>query len=108
MEVIVPLLDLSVTLLEPTMQMLKVALAWWLQPTVWHSGGSARACNTSSIQTTMAALSRNLTADEAYRLGKENIKDIIACGFDSEKTFIFSDYDYMGGMFYQNTIEIAA
>ena len=58
--------------------------------------------------TIMAALSRNLTADEAYRLGKENIKDIIACGFDPKKTFIFSDYDYMGGMFYRNAIEISA
>ncbi|CAL5223036.1 g5491 [Coccomyxa viridis] len=51
---------------------------------------------------------RNLSADEAYRLGKENVKDIIACGFDPEKTFIFSDYDYMGGMFYRNIIEISA
>ena len=51
---------------------------------------------------------RNLSADEAYRLGKENVKDIIACGFDQEKTFIFSDYDYMGGVFYRNIIEISA
>ncbi len=51
---------------------------------------------------------RNLSADEAYRLGKENIKDIIACGFDPAKTFIFSDYDYMGGKFYRNIIEISA
>ena len=54
------------------------------------------------------AFCRNLSADEAYRLGKENIKDIIACGFDPAKTFIFSDYDYMGGKFYRNIIEISA
>ena len=41
-------------------------------------------------------------------MGKENVKDIIACGFDPEKTFIFSDYDYMGGTFYRNIIEISA
>lgn len=32
----------------------------------------------------------NLTVEETYRLGYENAKDIIACGFDPEKTFIFS------------------
>jgi len=36
------------------------------------------------------------------RLGKENAKDIIACGFDIAKTFIFSDFDYVGGAFYRN------
>ena len=48
----------------------------------------------------------NLTADQIYELGKENIKDIIACGFDPNKTFIFSDFDYMGGRFYRNIVEI--
>ena len=28
---------------------------------------------------------------------RENIKDIIACGFDVNKTFIFSDIAFMGG-----------
>lgn len=28
-------------------------------------------------------------------MGYENIKDIIAFGFDLEKTFIFSDVDYI-------------
>jgi len=28
----------------------------------------------------------------------ENAKDIIACGFDKSKTFLFSDLDYMGHM----------
>jgi len=38
---------------------------------------------------------------------RENAKDIIACGFDLEKTFIFSDYAYMGGAFYVNVSKIA-
>lgn len=29
-------------------------------------------------------------------MGKANAKDIIAVGFDPKKTFIFSDFDYMG------------
>lgn len=33
---------------------------------------------------------------------KKNVKDIIAIGFDPKKTFIFSDYEYMGGAFYRN------
>jgi len=32
-------------------------------------------------------------------LTRENAKDIIACGFDLDKTFIFSDCDYMGHMY---------
>lgn len=34
--------------------------------------------------------------DEARQLAFENAKDIIACGFDIEKTFIFSDFDFIG------------
>lgn len=34
-----------------------------------------------------------------------NCKDIIALGFDKQKTFIYSDYEYMGGHFYQNVTE---
>lgn len=49
---------------------------------------------------------RALELEEAYRLGKENIKDIIACGFDPDKTFIFSDFDYVKGEFYRNVIRI--
>ncbi|KAK9907769.1 hypothetical protein WJX75_009683 [Coccomyxa subellipsoidea] len=51
-------------------------------------------------------LFRALELEEAYRLGKENIKDIIACGFDPDKTFIFSDFDYVKGEFYRNVIRI--
>uniref|UniRef100_A0A8C9GHJ2 Tryptophan--tRNA ligase, cytoplasmic n=1 Tax=Piliocolobus tephrosceles TaxID=591936 RepID=A0A8C9GHJ2_9PRIM len=39
---------------------------------------------------------KDLTLDQAYGYAVENAKDIIACGFDINKTFIFSDLDYMG------------
>ena len=41
-------------------------------------------------------LFQDLTLEETYRMTYENAKDIIACGFDIEKTFIFSDIDYIG------------
>lgn len=37
----------------------------------------------------------------------QNAKDIIACGFDMKKTFIFSDYGYMGGSFWEMVTEVA-
>jgi tryptophanyl-tRNA synthetase len=39
---------------------------------------------------------KDLQVDEANRLAFENAKDIIACGFDVEKTFIFCDFDFIG------------
>ena len=33
------------------------------------------------------------------------MKDIIALGFDPKKTFIYTDYEYVGGHFYWNTSE---
>lgn len=39
---------------------------------------------------------KDLTLDQAHGYAEENAKDIIACGFDINKTFIFSDLDYMG------------
>lgn len=39
---------------------------------------------------------KDLTLEEAKRLSVENAKDIIACGFDKKKTFIFSDLQFMG------------
>lgn len=46
-----------------------------------------------------------MTLEDAYRFGFENVRDIIACGFDVKKTFIFSDCDYMGHM-YRNVIRV--
>ena len=40
---------------------------------------------------------KNLTIAECERLARENAKDIIACGFDVERTFIFTDLNYVGG-----------
>ena len=47
---------------------------------------------------------RGLELDEARRLSRENTKDIIACGFDVRRTFIFTNFDYMGGEFYRNVV----
>ncbi|XP_071453786.1 tryptophan--tRNA ligase, cytoplasmic [Hetaerina americana] len=51
---------------------------------------------------------KDITLEEANRLAYENAKDIIACGFDKEKTFIFSDLDFIGQCpaFYQNMVRI--
>lgn len=42
---------------------------------------------------------KDLELDECYELGYQNCKDIIACGFKPEKTFIFSNLDYIGHMY---------
>ncbi len=47
-----------------------------------------------------------LSLEEAHRLGKENAKDIIACGFNPQKTWIFSDLDTMGGSFYKTIVRL--
>ncbi|DBA93615.1 TPA: hypothetical protein ACH3X3_013692 [Trebouxia sp. C0006] len=55
------------------------------------------------------ALWRGLDIKESQRLARENCKDIIACGFDVNRTFIFSDFGYMGnggGGFYENIVSI--
>jgi tryptophanyl-tRNA synthetase len=51
---------------------------------------------------------RELGLEEAHRLAYENAKDIIACGFDINKTFIFSNLDYMSccPAFYRNVLRI--
>ncbi len=38
---------------------------------------------------------KDLTLEECHRLAIENAKDIIAVGFDMDKTFIFADTDYI-------------
>lgn len=49
---------------------------------------------------------KNLSVEESKRLARENAKDIIACGFDISRTFIFSDFNYVGGTFYENMVKI--
>lgn len=49
---------------------------------------------------------KSMDREEAKRLAMENAKDIIALGFDVNKTFIFSDFRHVGSMFYENMIEV--
>ncbi|KAL3498156.1 hypothetical protein ACH5RR_040888 [Cinchona calisaya] len=50
---------------------------------------------------------KNLSVEESQRLARENAKDIIACGFDISRTFIFSDFDFVGGAFYRNMVKVS-
>jgi len=43
-----------------------------------------------------------LKLDDYNKLCRENAKDIIACGFDVNKTFIFSNLECMSGSLYRN------
>ena len=38
---------------------------------------------------------KDMTIEDVNKYAYENAKDIIACGFDPTKTFIFSDFDFM-------------
>lgn len=51
---------------------------------------------------------KGLTIEEAKKMAIENAKDIIACGFDPDKTFIFSDFEFIGQSpsFYCNMVRI--
>jgi tryptophanyl-tRNA synthetase len=51
--------------------------------------------------------SEKRTIEEVQSYTASNVKDIISVGFDAKKTFIFSDYDYMGGAFYRNITRIS-
>ncbi|KAF9483868.1 tryptophanyl-tRNA synthetase [Pholiota conissans] len=48
-----------------------------------------------------------LKPEQTMAFSRQNARDIIACGFDVEKTFIFSNYAYMGGAFYRNVSKIS-
>lgn len=39
---------------------------------------------------------KDLKVEDAIKLANENAKDIIAMGFDVEKTFIFNNLTFMG------------
>jgi len=47
-----------------------------------------------------------LTLDHCNKMARENAKDIIACGFNLDKTFIFSNLETVGGEFYKNVVKI--
>ena len=48
-----------------------------------------------------------LKVEQTRAFAQQNARDIIAVGFNLEKTFIFSDYDYVGGAFYRNVSKIS-
>lgn len=48
-----------------------------------------------------------LKAEQTREFSHSNARDIIAVGFDFKKTFIFSDFDYVGGAFYRNVVKIS-
>ncbi len=48
----------------------------------------------------------SLSLDEANRLTRQNAKDIIACGFNPKKTWIFSNLETVGGSLYRNIVLI--
>ncbi|KAI5779742.1 hypothetical protein EDC01DRAFT_292853 [Geopyxis carbonaria] len=50
---------------------------------------------------------QNLTVPDVKAFTRRNAADIIAVGFDVKKTFIFSDFDYMGGAFYENVVKVS-
>ncbi|KAK1835435.1 hypothetical protein QBC39DRAFT_341370 [Podospora conica] len=51
--------------------------------------------------------SEKRTVEEVQGYCSSNAKDIIAIGFDPAKTFIFSDFDYVGGAFYRNIVRLS-
>lgn len=46
-----------------------------------------------------------LDLEKVYKMARSNIKDIIAFGFDPEKTFIFLDTEYIKYL-YPNVIKV--
>uniref|UniRef100_A0A0R3RQH7 Tryptophan--tRNA ligase, cytoplasmic n=1 Tax=Elaeophora elaphi TaxID=1147741 RepID=A0A0R3RQH7_9BILA len=68
----------------------------------------AHRSSTSNFQITddEKFLWKNHTLDEIKHMAKENIKDIIACGFGPDKTFIFLDTEYMCPSFFTNILKI--
>ena len=51
--------------------------------------------------------SPKIDIDDVRRFSRQNAMDIIAVGFDMKKTFIFSDFDFIGGAFYENMCRMA-
>ncbi|EAU31384.1 tryptophanyl-tRNA synthetase [Aspergillus terreus NIH2624] len=51
--------------------------------------------------------SAKIEIEDVRRYTKANAMDIIAVGFDPKKTFIFSDFDFIGGAFYENMCRMA-
>ncbi|KAG5438218.1 hypothetical protein PCANB_003069 [Pneumocystis canis] len=50
---------------------------------------------------------QELTLEDTRQYAKENAKDIIACGFDPDKTLIFADTYSISGAFYHNIVRVS-
>ena len=48
-----------------------------------------------------------LKPEQTHEFARRNARDIIAVGFRLDKTFVFSDYDFVGGAFYRNVSKIS-
>ncbi|OMJ12104.1 Tryptophan-tRNA ligase, cytoplasmic, partial [Smittium culicis] len=48
-----------------------------------------------------------VSLEDTYKYSFSTVREISALGFKPNKTFIFSDLDYMGGNFYRNIIKIS-
>lgn len=48
-----------------------------------------------------------LKVEQVRKFARANAKDIIAVGFPLDRTFIFSNFDYVGGAFYHNVVKVA-
>ncbi|KAI9735712.1 MAG: hypothetical protein M1818_006320 [Claussenomyces sp. TS43310] len=54
-----------------------------------------------------ALFKEGLSFEDAHKYALQNAKDIIACGFDLKKTFIYSDLEYLKDDFLMNAWEFA-
>jgi tryptophanyl-tRNA synthetase len=66
-----------------------------------------RACKLTALDEKYLVGKGDQDIPEYEKFTRENARDIIACGFNMERTFIFSDYDFMGHDFYRNITRIA-
>ncbi|RBQ97561.1 hypothetical protein VDGD_08066 [Verticillium dahliae] len=51
--------------------------------------------------------SEKRTVEEVKQYTKSNAKDILAIGFSPDRTFLFNDYDYVGGKFYETISKVS-
>ena len=54
-----------------------------------------------------ALFKEKLTFEDTHKFALQNARDIIACGFDVKKTFIYSDLEYVKGHFLMNVWEFS-
>ncbi|KJY01755.1 tryptophanyl-trna synthetase like protein [Zymoseptoria brevis] len=54
------------------------------------------------------AKTKGTAPEDFLKFAHDNAKDIVALGFDPKKTFIYSDYEFVGGHFYMNISEFGS